>query len=325
MAIARLFDGLISADILESASRGMKRGLFQIEDTPPELMMPQIVGGMEGFATYTSKLDDPIQARAIESLNLAKDMFRKGEANEDILARTGFWFDENGNMKYEIDDSKAELLIPFEDLKPNNPVLASDFLKHDQFYQFYPDLADTPINFYRGTKTEVGGFNLKTGEIDLNLNSANMIDGDRIGAVSDLLHEVQHAVQKFEKFSQGGSKEQFLKTSVQPSDKEIEKAFQQYLRLAGEAEARNVAFRYAEPKYDKAAKMYEQLTGNRFKSQDKTKGKNFLQTLTKDPLSERYGVTIPQLTDNKGNPVDMRGEVSPLEDLRYTDPIERTI
>ncbi len=239
----------------------------------------------------------------MKSLNLANDMFKRGQSNEDILARTGFWFDEEGRIKYEIDDSKAELKIPFEDLKPNQPILASDLIKHDLFFQFYPELADTPINFYRGKETEVGGFNLKTGEVDLNLNSASMIDGDPIGAVSDLLHETQHAVQKFENFSQGGSRQQFLRDIAQPSDKEVEEAFNKYMRLAGEAEARNVAFRYAEPKYHAVAKAVG------MKSTDKTKGTTFLQSLAQDPMSQKYNVTVPQLTDNKGNPIDMRGEV----------------
>ncbi len=325
MAIARLFDGLISADILESASRGMKRGLFEFEEKPPKLEMPEIVGGARGLVTFTSTLDPEKQARVTENLNLASDMFKRGQSNDDILARTGFWFDENGKVKYEIDDSQAELLVPFEELKPNQAVLASDLIKHDRFFQFYPELADTPINFYKGKETEVGGFNLKTGEIDLNLNSASMIDGDRIGAIADLLHETQHAVQKFEGFSQGGSRQQFLRDIAQPTDKEIEKAFNQYMRLAGEAEARNVSFRYADPKYNKAAKMYEQMTGQRVPSKDSTVGKNFLQTLAQDPMSQKYGVTVPQLTDNKGNPIDMRGEVVDINDLRYREPIERTI
>jgi hypothetical protein len=319
MAIARLFDGLVPANLLEAASSGMKRGLFQFEDKPPELMMPEIVGGSRGLATFTSTLDPEKQERAMKSLNLANDMFKRGQSNEDILARTGFWFDEEGRIKYEIDDSKAELKIPFEDLKPNQPILASDLIKHDLFFQFYPELADTPINFYRGKETEVGGFNLKTGEVDLNLNSASMIDGDPIGAVSDLLHETQHAVQKFENFSQGGSRQQFLRDIAQPSDKEVEEAFNKYMRLAGEAEARNVAFRYAEPKYHAVAKAVG------MKSTDKTKGTTFLQSLAQDPMSQKYNVTVPQLTDNKGNPIDMRGEVMDINDLRYREPIERTI
>lgn len=319
MAIARLFDGLISADILESASQGMRRGLFHFDEKPPELMMPEIVGGARGLATFTATLDPEKQARVAENMDLASKMFKRGEANQDILARTGFWFDEEGRIKYEIDDAAAELKIPFEELKTNQPVLASDLIRHDRFFEFYPELADTPINFYRGKETEVGGFNLKTGEIDLNLNSAAMIDGDRIGAVSDLLHEIQHAVQKFENFSQGGSRQQFLRDIAQPTDKEIEEAFNKYMRLAGEAEARNVAFRYAEPKYDRAAKIFN------MPSKDATKGKNFLQTMVQDPMSKKYRVTVPQLTDNKGNPIDMRGEVMDMDELRYREPIERTI
>lgn len=315
MAIARLFDGIISADFLESASRGMKKGLFNFEDVPAELMKPQLVGGREGLVTLESSLSTEAAENLKDNLVLANKMFKRGQANEDILARTGFWFDESGNIKYEIDDTKADLLIPFEDIKAGDKVLAGDFLKHDQFYQYYPELATTPINFYRGKETEVGGFNLKTGEVDLNLNSASMVDRDPIGATADLLHEVQHAIQKFEKFSQGGSRQQFLKNVAQPSDKEVEDAFRKYLSLAGETEARNVAFRYAEPKYDRLAKQVN------IPSTNKVKDKNFLQTLTKDPFSEKYGVTPAQLIDNQGNPVDIRNE----NDLMYRDPLERTI
>ena len=81
MAIARLFDGLISADILESASRGMKRGLFEFEEKPPKLEMPEIVGGARGLVTFTSALDPEKQARVTENLNLASDMFKRGQSN----------------------------------------------------------------------------------------------------------------------------------------------------------------------------------------------------------------------------------------------------
>ena len=324
--IIRLFEGLI--DLPSDISPSVKKfgaGLFEFEDKPAKLMDPELVGGAQGIANFQSSLNPAQRQTVEENMGLASRMFQRGETNEDILARTGFWFDENGKIKYEIDDSDAEMIIPFEKLKANQTVLASDFINHDKFFQFYPELADTPINFYKGKSTEVGGFNLKTGEIDLNLNSAQMIDGDRTGTISNLLHEAQHAIQKFEGFSQGGSREQFLRDIVEPSDKDVEEAFIKYLKLAGEAEARNVAFRYAEPKYHRAAQMYEKMTGQRMKSRDATKGTNFLQSLTQDPMSRKYGVTTPQLTDSKGNTIDIRGEVLDPADLRYQEPIERTI
>jgi len=319
MAIARLFDGLISADILESASRGMKRGLFEFDERPSQLMPTEIVGGSEGLSTFLSQSTPEMSQKYTDNLNLAQNMFQRGEPSEDILARTGFWFDENGKIKYEIDDSEMELMIPFRDLKPNMTMSLGDLVKHDNFFEYYPGLVDTPINFYSGKATEVGGFNLKTGEIDLNTNSASLVDRDPIGSVGDLLHEVQHAVQKFEKFSQGGAKEQFLKNIVTPTDKEVEKAFNQYLRLAGEAEARNVSFRYTEPKYDKVAKLVN------LPSKNKVKGQNFLQSLTKDPMSQEYGVNPRQLTDNKGNIIDIRNEEVERNDLIYQDPFGKTV
>lgn len=324
--VIRLFEGLM--DLPSDLSPSVKKfgaGLFEFDEKPAKLMDPELVGGGRGLANYTSSLNPEQRTVLEDNMGLASRMFQRGESNEDILARTGFWFDENGKLKYEIDDSKAELLIPFEELKTNKPVLASDLIQHDRFFEFYPELADTPINFYKGKETEVGGFNLKTGEIDLNLNSASIIDGDRTGTVANLLHEIQHAIQKFEGFSQGGSREQFLRDIATPSDKEIQEAFIKYLKLAGEAEARNVSFRYAEPKYHKAAQLYEEMTGQKIKSRDASKGTNFLQSLTQDPMSKKYGVTTPQLTDNKGNPIDIRGEVLDPADLRYKEPIERTI
>jgi hypothetical protein len=319
MAIARLFDGLINSDILESASRGMKRGLFEVDEKPTSLMPTEIVGGSQGFSTFIGGLPPEQANRYVDNLELAEKMFTRGEASEDILARTGFWFDENGQMKYEIDDSEMQFKVPFDQLKPKQTIKLGDLVEHEKFFQYYPDLAETPVVFYSGNATEVGGFNLKSGIIDMNLNSASLIDRDPIGAVGDLLHETQHAVQKFEKFAQGGSKEQFLRDIVTPSDKEIEKAFQQYMRLYGEAEARNVSFRYTEPKYDKLAKVYNMPSTN------KAKGQNFIQTLTKDPMSEKYNVTPQQLTDNRGNVIDIRNEVVEPDDLVYKDPMGRTI
>lgn len=317
MAIARLFQGLleIPEEFITASTRGT-RALF--EEEPAKLRRPELIGGGRGLASFEDTLE-PEQASIMRNnLVLANKMFKKGEANEDILARTGFYFDENGKPKYEIDDSEADFIIPFSELKPGQPVLMGDLLKHDKFYSFYPELRDTPVNFYRGKSTEVGGFNVKTGEIDMNLNSTSLIDEDPVGSVADLLHETQHAIQKFEKFSQGGSRQQFLRDIATPTDKQIEEAFIKYLKLAGEAEARNVSFRYSEPKYDKAAKILG------IKSKDRTKGKNVLQTLTKDRMSEKYGITPAQLTDQQGNVIDIRNETG-VEDLSYKEPIERTI
>jgi hypothetical protein len=320
MAIATMFKGLVGVpeELLESASGRIKRGLFDFEEMPAVLRDPELIGGSRGLASLEDTLEPEMAANMRSNLVLANKMFKKGEANEDILARTGFYFDENGSPKYEIDDSSADFLIPFSELKPGQPVLMGDLLKHDKFYNFYPELRDTPVNFYRGKETEVGGFNVKTGEIDMNLNSASLIDEDPIGAVSDLLHETQHAIQKFEKFSQGGSRQQFLRDIATPTDKEVEEAFVKYLKLAGEAEARNVSFRYSEPKYDKVAKTLG------MKSENKAKGKNVLQTLAQDPFSTKYGITPAQLTDQQGNVVDIRNETG-IEDLSYKEPIERTI
>ena len=317
MAIARLFKGLleIPEEFITASTRGT-RALF--EEEPAKLRRPELIGGSRGLASFEDTLE-PEQASIMRNnIVLANKMFKKGEANEDILARTGFYFDEKGQPKYEIDDSQANFIVPFSELKSGQSLLMGDLLKHDKFYAFYPELKDTPVNFYRGKPTEVGGFNIKTGEVDMNLNSTSLSGEDPIGSVADLLHETQHAIQKFEKFSQGGSRQQFLKNIDKPTDKEIEKAFIKYLKLAGEAEARNVSLRYSEPKYDKIAKLLGQ------KSKDITKGKSVLQTLTQDRLSQDYKITPAQLTDQQGNVIDIRNETG-VEDLSYKEPIERTI
>ena len=281
--IARMFQNFMP-DLADAKTlRGMA---FDVDTPPPEVMKPELIGGETALASLMPRLDPERAAKVDSNLKLAKDMFKRGQSNDDILARTGFYFDEYGKPKYEIDDSEADLLIPFEEIKAGQQMLLGDFLKHDKFFTFYPDLAEAPLKFYNGKSTEVGGYNLKTGEMEINLNSPTWAGGaDPIDAVADLLHESQHAIQKFEKFSRGGATKEFLKGIDKPTEKRFFEAYKKYLRMAGEAEARNVAFRFSSPKKAAVAKAVG-LRGVK----DETAGKTPLQTLAMDPMSQKYGI-----------------------------------
>jgi hypothetical protein len=321
-SIIRLFDKFIT-DPFES-SMGSSRAFRNFGDAdtiPPELMKPELVGGERALSSFVSTLD-PIRADYVNNnIKLARDMLRRGQDNEDILARTGFWFDEKNQLKYEIDDSKAELMIPFEELKGGQQMLLGDLLKHDKFFQLYPDMADVPLKFYNGKKTEGGSFNLRTGEMEINLNSPSFATNHPIETIADVLHEAQHAIQKYEKFSQGGSKAQFLKGIKNPTQKQEEEAFRKYLSLAGEAEARNVALRFSAPKNAAANKILG------YKATDETKDKNFLQTNTLDEMSQRYNINPAQLINEQGQSIaSLSNNLNPdINNPMYANPFERTI
>jgi len=199
------------------------------------------------------------------ALGTAKDMAMDGLSRDDIWKETGWFEDVDGKWKFEIDDSGLGV-APSGDrgLGPASgpsaiPVDINKHLTHEELLRQYPDISKSGLTYTddvteAGSYTKPGRFSERftisagenthgkhdsfKGEMDYGEPSFVNPEGTR----SVMAHELQHGIQQREKFASGGSASEF---SVDPH--------QQYLNLAGEAEARNVQTRLGMTPKERAA------------------------------------------------------------------------
>lgn len=178
-----------------------------------------------------------------EQLRIAKDMFRNQFSISEIYAKTGWFFNQKDTRwRKLIDDSEATIGIlqsrdsvyitntsTFVNQQENVfrlmggiqkvdfdyagiaslfnngwDVVLGDVLHHPTLYKHYPSLYKIPIFFANNSKTkkEVGAYNFFFSPVGFLVIMGNPDEWD---LRTVLLHEVQHAIQDLEGFSQGGS------------------------------------------------------------------------------------------------------------------------
>lgn len=210
------------------------------------LTLGPMLGGMMVGKRAKGVFDEGL-AKSFEELEKA------GKGSKDLWAKTGT---ERGpldrKLRQEISDLPAELKRDIGDLPyhyldaPNLP----DVLDHPELFKAYPELADWVV---RGSDKPGAAALPKAKMITMGQN----IDDP----LSTLLHEIQHGVQSIEDFAQGGSSRQMAghpafseEMARLPTDFKGSKNFLNdllyslYMRLGGEAEARNVSARLAAAK-----------------------------------------------------------------------------
>lgn len=182
-----------------------------------------------------------------------RDAYRKsGQALwRETRTEPGF----EGKLRWEIDDTGAKLRSP-ENLRSDQYTqgVVGDFLQHPELFKAYPELAGAPMQVKRqlpGLSRE-GSFN--PGRFDFSV--AGRTDVDLITAI---LHELQHGVQKQETFARGTNPVNaiFSPGLIKGEPQELIQKMKQlgfdspamrtYARHAGEVEARNVEWRFANP------------------------------------------------------------------------------
>ena len=128
-----------------------------------------------------------------------------GYDNETIRQKTGWFIGKDGKERFEISDNEATIS---NKIKQNSKYKLSQILSHDDLYELYPKLKNINVNIknikdYKG-KTIAGQFSTLTNSIDINNKLLNMSNSSE-KVKSTLLHEVQHYIQKSEKFNKGSS------------------------------------------------------------------------------------------------------------------------
>jgi len=215
-------------------------------------------GALAGmFAGVGAKTADVVK------LGLAKQMKASGIADDVIHAKTG-WFSgmPDGKWRFEIPDNASM----YRGTQAGNR--AGDAVHHPELFSAHPPLKDIQVREFQG---DGGSLNpLGVGQMNIGVGSTN--------AHSTALHELQHAIQQREGFARGGSLEISgelrdellptiqslqsritdirsgkaagtfdellqLESQLKPLNQQYDALtrqtpFEQYKRLAGEAEAR---------------------------------------------------------------------------------------
>lgn len=230
-------------------------------------------GTLGSFAGVSSKgLDRNRLAQA--QLLAAKDVHP-----DTIWEKTGFFKGADDRWRYEIPDQEASLnkdvwttrreSVPsgeaFEVVDvPMKGMKLGEALNHPELFKAYPHLKDLDIKMLPRSFVEKGVIG------QMSEGTMYLKDGlDPEFARSVILHELQHSIQRKEKFARGGNSGEFTHPNLEKAkkiyedaiaqggdpksdalrrakeilDEEKDKAHTLYKRLMGEVEARNVQTR----------------------------------------------------------------------------------
>lgn len=166
----------------------------------------------------------------MDNYNEANQMLKNKKDNEFIRRNTGWFQDTKGDWKFEISDHEAKII---SNLEKNKTYKLGDILEHNDLYELYPELKNTKINF-KDIKEKIvdglvfetrGSHNRLTGTITIN---NKLINEGTESILDNLVHELQHKIQKIENFSRGSN---------------VNKGVEQYKNNLGEIEARDTTKR----------------------------------------------------------------------------------
>lgn len=149
------------------------------------------------------------------ALITARSRIEAGENAETVRKETGWFRGADGRWRFEIDDSEARLGV-FKHGKLHQ------VLSHPKLFAAYPGLADIDVAIqYHGRvsgQKDGGSYSASANRI-----TVDVVDGQDRGkkALSILLHEVQHGIQRIEGFARGGSPQMFRRPAAMLADPEV--------------------------------------------------------------------------------------------------------
>lgn len=130
------------------------------------------------------------------ALQQAETLALQGVDNETIRQQTGWYKGMDGKWRYEIDDSQMEIsgeIINYMSL--------GELMQHEKLFAAYPDLADIDVVFQSLDAGVNGSYHPQFDSINLSYKLKN----DPIGLRDALVHEIQHAIQHREGFTNGAT------------------------------------------------------------------------------------------------------------------------
>jgi hypothetical protein len=286
MAIGNVL-GNVVANMFEDIVPGVRKTLGGVD---PETGMlssmkrPELVLGPEGVANMISQADPAARRTLEEEQTIAYRMLDQGAGNQEIEARTGFFFDDDGAIRREIDDSKADLKKSLADLNKVGSYKMNEVFEHPDFFAIYPQLSNSKVQFYKGKDpNNKGFFDVQNNAIGVNINTRAFVDQqpeDIIKTIRTILHESQHMIQNIEGLQGGANPAMFERGGTAGMNLSPDAAYKRYLKVIGEAEARNVEMRFG-----------------------KKNARDFVNTLYTDPRSKREGLTRRDAIKTSGEKV----------------------
>ena len=180
----------------------------------------------------------------------AAKLLRTGTDPEEVRRLTNTFMGADGLPRQEISDDLLRLRTSFDSTGPtkaNNykgaPSMAiGGVVDHPELFAAYPEILNKGRLSLR-KQPEWLPDSAETGQFKG--NSVTVRAKTEAEAKSLLVHELQHYVQRLEDFARGGSPEELLPNAERVaaaknkgSDWAAEMAYQNYLRMAGEVEAR---------------------------------------------------------------------------------------
>lgn len=164
-----------------------------------------------------------------EMLARAEEMAAQGASRDDIWSETGWFQGVDGKWRFEIDDSGAGLTPRaseiYEAENPNRYMHGErlgDVLAHDDLAQAYPDVPEMGAGAYYTHGANSGG-SYHPIDDSLGISASSVED-----ALTGILHETQHGVQRREGFAFGGSPDRGIRRA------DIERHARQAYEEAGE-------------------------------------------------------------------------------------------
>ena len=238
---------------------------------------------VKGKGTYKQFAGEKALNKNIEQLKIAKQLDAEGEYTDEVIWQyTGWVKGKDNKWRFEIpDDTKLFDMKPLE--KINNITLANSFdetnsisldkiYKNEKLYEAYPQFRDVLVLKEKSKSIE---HQASARDVDINGKKLSVIViNDRLNVDTDkmkinIVHEIQHLIQKIEGFAGGGnlnSKQEILDQLYDEVLKEIKaynsafwksKAQSENLRKEGTSELE--ALKNADLEKFEKAKLYWDL------------------------------------------------------------------
>lgn len=228
--VAPVAAGRMSGGVVDDAANVME-GLLGWSPTKQVIVdrlnqrgpMPERVGVFAGSNALTADK---------AALKTAKNMADAGLSRDDIWRETGWFKGADGKWRFEIDDSQAYSAIKetageiSEGIIPKDaPLTLGEVFGHDVLFGAYPSVGNIDTRLVSGDTLDA----IVPGSYGGVTKGGNLVLRDDIIETARPLHEIQHLIQRIEGFASGGDPRLLGK--------------EDYMRLAGEVEARNAANR----------------------------------------------------------------------------------
>ena len=128
-------------------------------------------------------------------------MEKSGASNEAIRQETGWYRGMDGKWRFEIDDSGIELYGMYADDWRRIPdrMKLWELIRAQELFEEYPDIQGLPVSFETRRDGALGAYRNQLNGIYLNKE----LKTDQNALLDTLLHEIQHAIQDKEGFTEG--------------------------------------------------------------------------------------------------------------------------